>query len=410
MPVINLIKNKAAPSFCTSNQEVLKMIILYCKRKNLPCLIESTSNQVNQYGGYSGKTPRKFYKDIKKILKKNNFNLKNFYIGGDHLGPLPWKNKNEKEAIKNSVNLINKCLDSNYTKIHIDTSIKCLSDKTINHSIIFDRTKFILDKSKLKNNLKKIFLIIGTEVPLSGSNEKGKIKITQGEQINLEVKKFKDLLNKLYKGKLKFGLVVEPGMRFMHNNILKPNLSNFKKQKKISKSKNFVFEAHSTDYQPLNILQNLVRNNFKFLKVGPELTYNYARSLFFMEKIEKKYNRGDISEIKKNILHYMLNNKKYWKDYYTGKKSKVKNLILNSKLDRMRYYLNQKKIILSINKLRKNINRLNIAKIKKHLFQKENKIFFKSQLAKNLTNFELINLIFISKSLNRYYKACGYKV
>ena len=105
------------------------------------------------------------------------------------------------------------------------------------------------------------------------------------------------------------------------------------------------------------------------------MTYNYARSLFFMEKIEKKYNRGDISEIKKNILHYMLNNKKYWKDYYTGKKSKVKNLILNSKLDRMRYYLNQKKIILSINKLRKNINRLNIAKIKKHLFQKENKIF-----------------------------------
>ena len=160
-------------------------------------------------------------------------------------------------------------------------------------------------------------MIIGTEVPLSGSNEKGKIKITQGEQINLEVKKFKGLLNKLYKGKLKFGLVVEPGMRFMHNNILKPNLSNFKKQKKISKSKNFVFEAHSTDYQPLNILQNLVRNNFKFLKVGPELTYNYARSLFFMEKIEKKYNRGDISEIKKNILHYMLNNKRT--DYYRKK-------------------------------------------------------------------------------------------
>ena len=27
-------------------------------------------------------------------------------------------------------------------------------------------------------------------------------------------------------------------------------------------------------------LLNLVNNNFKFLKVGPELTYNYTRALF----------------------------------------------------------------------------------------------------------------------------------
>ena len=50
---------------------------------------------------------------------------------------------------------------------------------------------------------------------------------------------------------------------------------------------NFVFEAHSTDYQPISILKKLVNKNFKFLKVGPELTFNYSR-LFFMQKIEDK--------------------------------------------------------------------------------------------------------------------------
>ncbi len=410
MTIFNLIQNKAAPSFCTSNIEVLKIIILYCKRKKLPCLVESTSNQVNQYGGYSGKTPQEFYNDIKKILKQNNFSFKNFYMGGDHLGPLPWKKKNKKTAMNNSVQLINKCLDSNYSKIHVDTSIKCINDKIINHSIIFDRTKYILQNSKLKKKLSKIFLIIGTEVPLSGSNEKGKIKLTQKNQINLEVKKFRDLLRTLYKKKLKFGLVVEPGMRFMHNSIQRPNFTNFKPKRKISKKNNFVYEAHSTDYQPLNVLIKLVKNNFKFLKVGPELTYNYSRSLFAMEKIEKKYLKNNFSKIKDNIMTTMLKDKKYWKEYYSGNNQKIKKLILNSKLDRMRYYLNKHKIRISIIKLKKNINSLSSEKIKKYFLFKENKTLFDKKLVKNLSNFDLINLIYISKSLNRYYSACGYKI
>lgn len=410
MKIIQLIKNKAVPSFCTSNKEVLNTIIFYCKRKNLPCLIESTSNQVNQYGGYTGKTPINFYTDLKKILKKNNFNSQNLYVGGDHLGPLPWKNKNEKIAMNNSIKLINNCLDSKYTKIHVDTSIKCSNENSINHSIIFERTKYIIEKSKLKKNLKKIFLIIGTEVPLSGSNEKGKIKLTQEKQIILEVKKFRNLLKKFYKKKLKFGLVVEPGMRFMHYNILSPNFSKFNEKKKISQKNNFIYEAHSTDYQPVNILKGLVKNNFKFLKVGPELTYNYSRSLFFMENIEKKYFKNGLSNIKKKILLTMLKDKKYWKGYYLGNKSKIKKLILNSKLDRMRYYLNKNNVVLSTTKLKKNINNISVDKLIKYLKSKNHKIPSNKQLFKRLSNFDLVNFIFISDSLNRYYKACGFKV
>ena len=92
----------------------------------------------------------------------------------------------------------------------------------------------------------------------------------------------------MFKKKLIFGLVVEPGMRYLDYTISKPKLSNFSNKKNFSVKNNFVYEAHSTDYQSLKTLKNLTKNNFKFLKVGPELTYQYSRSLMYMRRIEKK--------------------------------------------------------------------------------------------------------------------------
>ena len=410
MKIEKFIKKKALPSFCTSNIDVLNTVIFFCKNNNLPCLIESTSNQVNQDGGYSGKTPKQFVNEINKIAKKHNFKKNKLFLGGDHLGPLPWRNNKSKIAIKNSIQLINKCLTANYSKIHIDTSIKCFDDRMIDQNIVFDRTAYILKKSKLKKNLKKVFLVIGTEVPLSGSNDKDKIKITSISQIDEEIKKFRKLLNFFQKKIINFGLVIEPGMRYLHHRITVPKLSQFKNKITISKNRKFVYEAHSTDYQSTNVLKKLVKNNFKFLKVGPELTYSFARSLLFMQKIEKKMFNKNLSNVENIILKFMLKNNKYWKGYYYGKKNKLRKLILNSKLDRMRYYLNNKPILKSIKVLEKNVDSLDKRKLIKYFILAEDKKIFNNLQLKKMSNFNLINFIFISKSLNKYYTACGYRV
>ena len=95
MKINKIINNKALPSFCTSNIEVIKSILFFCHIKKLPCLIECTSNQVNQHGGYTNKTPKIFIKEILSIGKKIKFNPKKLFLGGDHLGPLPWKKKSK---------------------------------------------------------------------------------------------------------------------------------------------------------------------------------------------------------------------------------------------------------------------------------------------------------------------------
>ena len=94
--IVNKFIKKGLPSFCTSNFDVLKIIIKFSKIHQLPVLIESTSNQVNQFGGYTGLTPATFKKKIEynekdpsivqrrsihtnKILKKNHLITKAFY-------------------------------------------------------------------------------------------------------------------------------------------------------------------------------------------------------------------------------------------------------------------------------------------------------------------------------------------
>ena len=144
MKIQKIIKSKSLPSFCTGNFDVLKSILIFCKYYNLPVLIESTSNQVNQNGGYTKTTPDKFMIKIKKLCKKVKFGRNKILIGGDHLGPLPWKNLISNTAFNNGVSLIRKCLRANYQKIHIDVAIKCKDDKFLSNKEIFNRTKKIL--------------------------------------------------------------------------------------------------------------------------------------------------------------------------------------------------------------------------------------------------------------------------
>ena len=406
MIINKIIQNKALPSFCTSNVDALNSILYFCKINKLPCLIECTSNQVNQDGGYTNKTPKLFINEIFKMQKKINFDKKKLFLGGDHLGPLPWKNNNSHTAIKNSVKLIDSFLKEKFCKIHIDTSIKCKNDKHIDNDIIFNRTNQILRNPAIFKKIKDRFIIIGTEVPLSGSGDSKKIIKTSKQQINNESLRFKKILKSIGLKNNFFGLVIEPGMRYMHSSITQPNFKDFKEKRRISIKNNFVFEAHSTDYQSLKTLKQLVKNNFKYLKVGPEITFNYSRSLFFMQNLEKKIVKKKCSNLKAKILSTMLDNSKHWKEYY---KRKDKKLFLDSKLDRLRYYLNSKKVVNSINLLKKNVNKLD-KKIIYPLINQDLKKDFIFYSKKKLSNFDLIKLIFISKSLKKYFKACGFKV
>ena len=114
-------------------------------------------------------------------------------------------------------------MKQDFCKIHIDTSIKCKDEEKINSNIIFDRTLKILKNDKIQKGIKNRFVVIGTEVPLSGSGDDKRIIKTSKKQIEDDVLKFKKVLKQIKLKSKIFALVIEPGMRYMHSKITRPN-------------------------------------------------------------------------------------------------------------------------------------------------------------------------------------------
>src|SRR5688572_5976159 len=81
---------KGITSVCSAHPYVLKETLKVSKTFRVLPLIESTCNQVNQFGGYTGMTPKDFVAYIRSIAVENEFPFENIVLGGDHLGPNVW--------------------------------------------------------------------------------------------------------------------------------------------------------------------------------------------------------------------------------------------------------------------------------------------------------------------------------
>ena len=115
-------------SVCSANGYVIEAALKRGMSDGSCVLIESTANQCDQNGGYTGMTPADFRKFVLDIAEKNGFDKDRLFLGGDHLGPLTFAGKDEAEAMADAEELIRCYVGAGFTKIHIDTSMKVNSD------------------------------------------------------------------------------------------------------------------------------------------------------------------------------------------------------------------------------------------------------------------------------------------
>ena len=94
------------PSFCSANKLVIEAIMEQSKRFDDYVLIEATSNQVNQFGGYMNMKPKDFKEYVYKIADRIDFDKNKIILGGDHLGPQPWQDLDEETAMEYSKELV----------------------------------------------------------------------------------------------------------------------------------------------------------------------------------------------------------------------------------------------------------------------------------------------------------------
>jgi len=374
---------KGICSICTANMFVLEAVLKKRLRDNLPVLIESTSNQVNQYGGYTGLKPKDFKAYIYKISKKIGFPTERIILGGDHLGPNPWKNEKATLAMEKANKLIEDYISAGYKKIHIDTSMYLADDylgdriRPLDTFLIAERGADLIFKAehsyrKLQKECKEAeppVYVIGTEVPIPGgtSSNKNRIEVTTLLDLKETLYQYKNSLKK--RGiedvwRRVIAVVVQPGVEFGGSYIM-----DYEREKAMELSKflnnyqNLVFEAHSTDYQRAFSLKQLVEDGFCILKVGPALTFALREALFAMEYIEKELfadNKIELSNLQATLDAEMMKNPVYWHNYYHGNERELKLARRYSLSDRSRYYWTVPAVKSCVNRL---INNLKYVKV-----------------------------------------------
>jgi len=101
----------------------------------------------------------------------------------------------------------------------------------------------------------------------------------------------------------------------------------------------FVFEAHSTDYQPAACLDALVRDGFAILKVGPWLTFALREALYGLDCIAHVLHRSPTDDSLPAAMEVlMLKEPGNWRKYYQGSCDELRLQRHFSFSDRIRYY------------------------------------------------------------------------
>jgi tagatose-1,6-bisphosphate aldolase non-catalytic subunit AgaZ/GatZ len=74
-----------------------------------PLLVESTCNQVNQEGGYTGMTPADFRDYVQELVDRSGLPRERLILDGDHLGPGPWQHEPIESAMASARVLVRDC-------------------------------------------------------------------------------------------------------------------------------------------------------------------------------------------------------------------------------------------------------------------------------------------------------------
>ncbi len=365
---------KGIYSVCTANAEVLEACFTQAKADETLLLIESTSNQVDQFGGYTGMKPGDFVDYVKKIAQKVEFPEEMILLGGDHLGPNAWQNLPAEEAMKNARILIEEYIKAGYQKIHLDTSMFCIDDqgdrtKPLSDDVVAERTSFLCKAAEdawakfYKSGSKPVY-VIGTEVPVpGGAREYEEEVVATSPQDALKtimtIKKafLKSGLSDAWERVI--GVVVQPGVEFGDDQIFKYQRHKAKDlSRKILEFDHLVYEAHSTDFQTETDLKSLVEDHFCILKVGPWLTFSYREALFALENMEIEILGKDfqeLSNLREILENVMINQPKYWERYYLGDEKQKLFKRKYSFSDRLRYYWPMKELNDAKDRLFKNL-------------------------------------------------------
>jgi D-tagatose-1,6-bisphosphate aldolase subunit GatZ/KbaZ len=354
-PILEIIrKHKAGEnigiySVCSAHPLVIEAALRRAKSDGTLALVESTSNQVNQDGGYTGMLPADFRDLVFRLADTVGLPKTNVVLGGDHLGPNCWQGLPADEAMKKSEVLISQYVEAGFRKIHLDCSMSCKGDpEPLGDTEVAGRAArlcSVAERSWGNAGGEPPVYVVGTEVPIPGgaTEHLDELQVTRSAAAAHTIGVHKAAFARLgleSAWNRAIGLVVQPGVEFGHDTVV-----DYKEGKaatlsaEIEKHPKMVFEAHSTDYQTQPNLRALVRGHFAILKVGPALTYALREAFWALDQIEQEWvGKAKAVQLRRTMLEAMRHDPTYWKNYYSSTGTQLTLDLQYSLSDRVRYY------------------------------------------------------------------------
>lgn len=350
-------------SICSAHPVSLEAGAVRARTDDSHLLIEATSNQVDQFGGYTGMTPAAFRQWVESFVANLGVAPGRLILGGDHLGPNPWRREPAEAAMDKARELVRQYAAAGFIKIHLDCSMSLGGDSgpAPSQETVAGRAADLCrvseEASRAAGGPPPVY-VIGTEVPVPGG-------VTHEVDGGLEVTRVGDARETLDAHRRAFAglglegawerviaLVVQPGVEFGNYSVAEYDASRAAELSGFIESESgerLLFEAHSTDYQMPGGLEELVRDHFAVLKVGPWLTYAYRRALFGLAAIS--WELGLASNVRGVIGRVMDERPEYWRGHYHGTDREVAVARLFSLSDRIRYYWPDERIQAAVREL-----------------------------------------------------------
>lgn len=353
---------------CSAHPLVLEAAMIQAVADGTPVLIEATSNQVDQFGGYTGMVPQQFREACLELAERVGLPAASLVLGGDHLGPNAWQGLPADEAMSRAVDLVVAYAEAGYDKIHLDCSMRCADDpETLSDELVAARAARLLgaaeEASARVGRPGSIHYVVGTEVPTPGGahEELEGLAPTDPAAARHTIAAHRKAFEEAGLGACwdrVMALVVQPAVEFDHLKVVAYDRERTHDLKRILDDEpHMVFEAHSTDYQTAGALAALVEDRWAVLKVGPGLTFALREALFALEHIEAELIAPESrSNLRETVEAVMLADPSYWVSYYGGSADEQALARVYSYSDRMRYYWPKEAIDEAVQRLIANLS------------------------------------------------------
>jgi D-tagatose-1,6-bisphosphate aldolase subunit GatZ/KbaZ len=354
-------------SACSAHSLVIEAALHHARRQSSSVLIEATSNQVNQDGGYTGMRPADFSGFVLSIAARLGVPSEQVLLGGDHLGPNCWQDLAAEAAMAKSERLIADYVAAGFRKIHLDCSMSCADDPTpLTDAVVAARAVrlcAVAEQAWQRAGGEAPVYVVGTEVPVPGGAQEAltELALTEAAAATATIDTH---WNAFQSAKLQhvwprvIGLVVQPGVEFDHHKVIDFQASRAAHLASVIEAQpHMVYEAHSTDYQTPANLRALVQRHFAILKVGPGLTFAMREALWALDQIEREWLGAErSSQLRETVHKAMAANPRFWNKYYLTAGLQLSLDQQYSLSDRVRYYWPVPAVEAALNRLLANLD------------------------------------------------------